>query len=249
MPQRGIGEAFEGGRPAASPPSPVASGRSSLARSSGIPNQFFDAPLGHGATRHGFRGRRPLARTCPRLISSGVPPGREPGGRALTKGNHRRGNGVPNSVGRGSATRPLPPGSAAVSETSRSSARGGAAKIFPRLPGTLSVLRLLLRTQPRSGEEPHSRTLGQPRDAPVRTHAGVSIRPKPCSRSAGVPPAQDVLRPGAVRAPLLSATPFRGHRQRREGAPPPCVDGQSGRDARAPTASFRLSERRPVPIG
>ena len=40
---------------------------------------FFDAPLGHGATRHRFRGQRPLGRTCPRLISSGVPPGREPG--------------------------------------------------------------------------------------------------------------------------------------------------------------------------
>ena len=26
---------------------------------------FFDAPLGHGAKRRGFRGRRPLARTCP----------------------------------------------------------------------------------------------------------------------------------------------------------------------------------------
>ncbi len=37
---------------------------------------FFDAPLGHGTTRHDFRGRRPLRRTCPRLISSGVPPGR-----------------------------------------------------------------------------------------------------------------------------------------------------------------------------
>ena len=40
---------------------------------------FFDAPLGHGVRWHGFRGRRPLGRTCPRLISSGVPPGREPG--------------------------------------------------------------------------------------------------------------------------------------------------------------------------
>ena len=40
---------------------------------------FFDAPLGHGVGWHGFRGRRPLGRTCPRLISSGVPPGREPG--------------------------------------------------------------------------------------------------------------------------------------------------------------------------
>ena len=38
---------------------------------------FFDAPVGHGATRRGFRGQRPLRRTCPRLISSGVPPGRE----------------------------------------------------------------------------------------------------------------------------------------------------------------------------
>ena len=43
---------------------------------------FFDAPLGHGAKRHRFRGRRPLPRTCPRLISSGVPPGRKTGGRA-----------------------------------------------------------------------------------------------------------------------------------------------------------------------
>ena len=50
------------------------------ARRLGQAGQFFDAPLGHGATPHGFRGRRPLTRTCPRLISSGVPPGRETGG-------------------------------------------------------------------------------------------------------------------------------------------------------------------------
>ena len=67
----------------------VASGRSGCRRLASIPGHFFDAPLGHGATRYGFRGRRPLTRTCPRLISSGVPPGREPGGRALTKGNLR----------------------------------------------------------------------------------------------------------------------------------------------------------------
>ena len=103
MPQRGIGEVFGVAGTAAFSPALVASGRSSRPPSSGIPDQFFDAPLGHGATRHGVRGRRPLPRTCPRLISSGVPPGREPGRRALTKGNHRRGNGVPNSFGCGSA--------------------------------------------------------------------------------------------------------------------------------------------------
>ena len=87
MPQRGIGEFFGVGRPAASPPAHVTSDRSGRQRSDRIPGHFYDAPLGHGATRHGFRGRRPQARTCPRLISSGVPPGREPGRRALPKGN------------------------------------------------------------------------------------------------------------------------------------------------------------------
>ena len=103
MPQRGIGEVFGVGRPAASPPSLVTSDRSGRQRSAPIPGHFFDAPLGHGATRHGFRGRRPRARTGPRLISSGVPPGRKPGGRALPKGNHRRGNYASNSFGWGSA--------------------------------------------------------------------------------------------------------------------------------------------------
>ncbi len=37
---------------------------------------FSDAPLGHYAFRDRDRGLRPLARTCPRLISCGVPPGR-----------------------------------------------------------------------------------------------------------------------------------------------------------------------------
>ena len=48
-------------------------------------------------------GRRPLARTCFRLISSGVPPGRETGGHALPKGNPRRGSSVPKSFGCGFA--------------------------------------------------------------------------------------------------------------------------------------------------
>ena len=101
LPQRGIGEVFSVAHPAA-PPSPlVAAGRSGRQRSTRVPGQFFDAPLGHGATRHRFRGRRPLTRTCPRLISSGVPPGREPGGRSLTMGNHRRKNDVPKSFGCG----------------------------------------------------------------------------------------------------------------------------------------------------
>ena len=85
MPQRGIGEVFFGGRPAAPSPTPVASGRLGRQRMAGIPAHFFDAPLGHGATRHSFRGRRPLLRTCPRLMSSGVPPGRETGGRTLPR--------------------------------------------------------------------------------------------------------------------------------------------------------------------
>ena len=97
MPQRGIGEVLVVGCPAVSPPPLVAPGRSGGQRSATFPGHFFDAPLGHGTARHGFRGRRPLARTCPRLISSGVPPGPETGGRALTNENHRREHGVPNS--------------------------------------------------------------------------------------------------------------------------------------------------------
>ena len=37
---------------------------------------FFDAPLGHDSIPRANRGRQPLARSCPRLISCGVPPGR-----------------------------------------------------------------------------------------------------------------------------------------------------------------------------
>ena len=37
---------------------------------------FFDAPLGQGSVARINRGRRPLTRPCPRLISCGVPPGR-----------------------------------------------------------------------------------------------------------------------------------------------------------------------------
>ena len=70
MPQRGIEEVFGGVLPAAMPPPLVVSGH------------FLRCHVGHGVTRHGFRGRRPLGRTCPRLISSGVPPGREPCGLA-----------------------------------------------------------------------------------------------------------------------------------------------------------------------
>ena len=103
MPQRGIGECFGAVRPAAPPPSPVASGRSGRRGPAGIPGNFFDAPLGHEGTRHGIRGRRPLARPCPRLISSGVPLGREPGGHALTQGNDRCMTCVSNSFGCGSA--------------------------------------------------------------------------------------------------------------------------------------------------
>ena len=79
MPQRGIEETFWGGRAAAFLPPPVASGRPNREHSAGIPDHFFDAPLGHRANCDGFRGRRPLPRTCPRLISSGVPPGRKAG--------------------------------------------------------------------------------------------------------------------------------------------------------------------------
>ena len=78
MPQRGIGEVFGVARAAVFRPPLVASGRSGRSRATSIPDHFFDAPLGHGATLLGFRGRRPLAQTCPRLISSGVPPGRKP---------------------------------------------------------------------------------------------------------------------------------------------------------------------------
>ncbi len=101
LPQRGIGEVFAVVRPATSPPLSVASGRSGRRPSPTIHGHFFDAPLGHGATRHRNRGPRPLAQTGPRLISSGVPPGREPGGHTLTKGNHRRGYGVLDPFGSG----------------------------------------------------------------------------------------------------------------------------------------------------
>ena len=63
---------------------------------------FYDAPLGHRAARPGFRGRRPRARTCPRLISSGVPPGREPGIPA------RSAYAVPRSSEYSAAPLPLP---------------------------------------------------------------------------------------------------------------------------------------------
>ena len=39
---------------------------------------FFDAPLGHRSLSRLNRGPWPLARPCPRLISCGVPPGRDP---------------------------------------------------------------------------------------------------------------------------------------------------------------------------
>ena len=51
---------------------------------------FFDAPLGHRAMWHGFRGLRPPGRPCPRLIASGVPPGRGPGVAASGAGAVRR---------------------------------------------------------------------------------------------------------------------------------------------------------------
>ena len=44
---------------------------------------FSDAPLGHGHTQRANRGLRPLLRPCPRLMSCGVPPGRESDGRAV----------------------------------------------------------------------------------------------------------------------------------------------------------------------
>ena len=46
-------------------------------RVSKSPAYFFDAPLGHGEFSQSFRGLRPLPRSCPRLISCGVPPGRD----------------------------------------------------------------------------------------------------------------------------------------------------------------------------
>ena len=104
MPQRGIGEVFGVAHLGASPPPLVASGRSDRRPSPHIPGHFFDAPPGHGGIQHGFRGRRPLARTGPRLISSGVPLGRKPGGHARTKGIPGRRNCLPNSFGCGSAT-------------------------------------------------------------------------------------------------------------------------------------------------
>ena len=100
MPRRGIEEVSGVAHAAAFPPPLVAAEQSDRQRATSLPGCFFDAPLGQGGTRHGFRGRRPLARTCPRLISSGVPPGRETGGHALTQGN-RREQGFPNSFGCG----------------------------------------------------------------------------------------------------------------------------------------------------
>ena len=81
MPQRGIGEALGIGRPATSPAPLASSGRSKAHHSADIPDCFFDAPR-HRATPAHLRGPRPLARTCPRLISFGVPPGRQPCGDA-----------------------------------------------------------------------------------------------------------------------------------------------------------------------
>ena len=99
MPQRGIGESFGVGRPAANPSpldAPCRSGsqrRIKAARtSSQPPAHFYDAPLGHRAIRDGFQGRRPLLRTCPRLISSGIPPGRlmcDPATKLETSGARR----------------------------------------------------------------------------------------------------------------------------------------------------------------
>ena len=67
VPRRGIGEKF-----------PTSLARTFLSRR----GAFFDAPPGHGPICDPNRGRRPLARTCPRLISCGVPPGRSAGVRA-----------------------------------------------------------------------------------------------------------------------------------------------------------------------
>ena len=74
-PSRGIEEGFRRGCSEAAPSLLVGAGRSNRRRSTSSHSFFFDAPLGHRTTRDEFRGRRPLARTCPRLISSGVPPG------------------------------------------------------------------------------------------------------------------------------------------------------------------------------
>ncbi len=95
-PQRKLagGKSAQRARPPVAPPNePCPSGASKNFLASSSPRQFrhpsppraifFDAPLGHRATRAQFRGLRPLTRTCPRLISSGVPPGREPRGDTL----------------------------------------------------------------------------------------------------------------------------------------------------------------------
>ena len=65
VPRRGIGEKF-----------PTSLARTFLSRR----GAFFDAPPGHESITSGNRGRRPLPRTCPRLMSCGVPPGRSAGG-------------------------------------------------------------------------------------------------------------------------------------------------------------------------
>ncbi len=64
VPRRGIGEEM-----------PNSLARTFLSRH----GAFFDAPPGQGSTNGGNRGRRSLPRTCPRLISCGVPPGRSAG--------------------------------------------------------------------------------------------------------------------------------------------------------------------------
>ena len=64
MPRRGIGEKY-----------PNSFARTFHSRRLA----FFDAPPGRGPICGGYRGPRPLPRTCPRLISCGVPPGRGAG--------------------------------------------------------------------------------------------------------------------------------------------------------------------------
>ena len=51
------------------------------------------------------------------------------------------------------------------------------------------------------------------RSGPMLPTVGLNPKPNPFGRSAGVPPAHDVLRPGAAGESVVFATPFGGHRQ------------------------------------
>ena len=84
--------------------------------------------------------------------------------------------------------------------------------IVPRLFPVLAEARVGRSPTPRGAHPPPGavfRALAENR----RGTTACGVYPEPCGRSAGVPPAHDVLRPGAVGEPEVFATPFSGPRQ------------------------------------